>query len=338
MFHSATLKLTGWYLLILMVISIVFSGTIYGVATTEVRDRLMDFQNRLEQPSLFSVTPQNDPNRELFTELRDQQRDTASRSLLLTLVYVNVLIFFGGGILSYLLARRTLSQIEQAHEAQSRFTSDVSHELRTPLAAMKAELEVALRDPKLTKNDMQELLESNLEEVDKLTTMSKTLLQLSKLDHANLEMKSIDLRAVTDEVVQRYDKNLSRVKVKAPANALLIKGNLPSIEELLTILVDNALKYSPADSQIKIVLSQQNRQVKFTINNKGEGIPSDKLPHIFDRFFRVNDSRADGGSGLGLSLAKDIVTLHKGELSVSSTTGKGATFQILLPIIRKNQA
>jgi len=338
MFHSATLKLTGWYLLILMSISVVFSMTIYGVATGEVRDRLMDFQNHLEQPSLVPVPTQNDPNRQLFTQLRDQQRDTASHSLLLTLVYVNILIFFGGGLLSYLLARRTLAGIEHAHEAQSRFTSDASHELRTPLAVMKTELEVALRDPKLTKADMQELLESNLEEVNKLTMLSKTLLQLSKLDHANLEMESVDLTGIVSEVIQRYDKNASRIKAKLPTESLAVKANLSSIEELFTILVDNALKYSPADSQIKVVLSKQNRQVKFTISNKGEGIPSDKLPHIFDRFFRANESRNDGGSGLGLALAKDIVTLHKGELSVSSTAGKDTMFQVLLPLLRKNQA
>ncbi len=337
MFHSATLKLTGWYLLILMSISILFSFTIYGVATGQIRDRLMDFQNHLEQPGIAPIYP-NDPNPRLYTQLRDQQRDTAGRSLLLTLLFVNLLILCGGGVFSYLLARRTLRQIEESHDAQSRFTSDASHELRTPLAAMKTELEVALRDPKMTKDYMKELLESNLEEVNKLTVLSKTLLQLSKLDHTRLEFESVNLGELANEVVQRYDKNAKRIKLSLPKYPVYIKANNASIEELLTILVDNALKYSPADSQIKAVVSPQGRQVQFVISNKGDGIPPDKLPRIFDRFYRVNDSRTDGGSGLGLALAKEIVSLHKGELAVSSTPHKDTSFQFSLPIIRKAQA
>lgn len=336
MFHSATLKLTGWYLLILMVISVLFSVMIYSVATGEIRDRLLDFQNRVEQPG--SVGFLNDPNHRLITQWRDQQRDAAARSLLLTLAYINLLILTGGGVLSYLLARRTLRQIEEAHEAQSRFTSDASHELRTPLAAMKTELEVALRDPKLSKADMQELLASNLEEVDKLTTLSKTLLTLSRLDYASLEQTTVNLGDLANEVVQRYDKNASRVKLNIPKTAVAIKANASSIEELLTILVDNALKYSPAGSRIKASVSEQGRNAEFRISNGGDGIPADKLPHIFDRFYRVNDSRNDGGSGLGLALAKEIVNAHKGELIVSSDAGKTTTFSVLLPLIRKNKA
>ncbi len=336
MFHSATLKLTGWYLLILMVISTLFSVMIYSVATGEIRDRLTDFQNRVEQPG--SIEFPNDPGHRLITQWRDQQRDAASHSLLLTLVYINLLILCGGGVLSYLLARRTLGQLEEAHEAQSRFTSDASHELRTPLAAMKAELEVALRDPKLSKTDMREILESNLEEVEKLATLSKTLLTLSRLDHVDLEQEAVNLGDLASEVVQRYDKNAARIQLATPKTAVVIKANTAIIEELLTILVDNALKYSPTNSRIKAAVSQEGRHAQFRISNGGEGIPADKLSHIFERFYRVNNSRNDGGSGLGLALAKEIVSMHKGELSVSSNSGKTTTFSVLLPIIRKNKA
>lgn len=333
MFHSATLRLTGWYLLLLMSISLLFSLTIYRTATTEVGDRLAEFQSRIEQPG---AAPLFDPNHRLFTAFQDNQRDRASRNILATLFYVNLLILFGGGLLSYALARRTLRQIEQSHEAQSRFTSDASHELRTPLAAMKTELEVALRDPKISKAEMKELLESNLEEVNKLTVLSKTLLQLSKLDYENLEIQPVNLSDVTTEVIQRYDKNAKRIKMTLPKKPLTIKGNPASIEELVTILVDNALKYSPEKSKVKIVISQQGKNARLEITNGGKGIPNDKLPHIFDRFYRASESRTDGGSGLGLALAKEIVALHKGELSVSSVSGGDTTFQFLLPIFKKS--
>lgn len=262
----------------------------------------------------------------------------AARNISTMLVYVNLLIFFGGGVLSYLLARRTLHQLEQAHDAQSRFASDASHELRTPLAAMKTELEVALRDQKLSSTDMRELLASNLEEVNKLTSLSKTLLQLSRLDHTNLEMKPVDLGMIANEVVQRYDKNANRIKLTLPSEPLVVKANPASIEELLTILVDNALKYSPEKSHIAAALKHEGRHATFTISNKGAGIPSEQLQHVFERFYRVNESRNDGGSGLGLALAKEIIALHRGELSVSSKPNGKTTFIFSLQVMRKNQA
>ncbi len=332
MFHSATLKLTGWYLLILMCISLLFSVTIYNVATGEVRDRLNEFQDRLESPRF---APDTDPNHRLYSALRNNQRDMANKNIWATLVYVNLLIFFGGGVLSYMLARRTLRQLEESHEAQSRFVSDVSHELRTPLAAMKTELEVALRDKKLPKEEMRWLLQSNLEEVNRLTVLSRTLLQLSKLDHDDLEINLIDLNVMISDVIQRYDKNAKRIVISLPAKPLKIQVNSATTEELITILVDNALKYSPQDSVVHIKLARQSKNALFEITNEGKGIDAKDMPHIFDRFYRADTSRTEGGSGLGLSLAKKIVELQNGELTVSSAPGQKTTFRFLLPIATK---
>lgn len=332
MFHSATLKLTGWYLLILMSISLIFSAAIYKVTTDELGNRLGEFQERFEQPDM---APYTSPNHRLFSSFRNDQRSSADRNILFTLVYVNALIFLGGGALSYLLARRTLGQIEQAHEEQSRFTSDASHELRTPLAAMKTELELALHDPNITKAEMQELLKSNLEEVDRLTTLSTTLLQLSRMDYSNIEFERVDANVVAEEVIQRYDKNANRIVLQLPKTSTYIKANQSSIEELFTILVDNALKYSPANDKIQAEITVRGRQAQFSISNGGKGIPADKLPRIFDRFYRADESRSQGGAGLGLALAKEIVELHRGELLVTSTDSK-TTFRVVLPLFRKN--
>lgn len=332
MFHSAVLRLTGWYLLILMSISILFSVTIYQVATTEISDRLTAFQSQFEQP-IFSFFSK--PGDQQFLAYRNDQRAVSDRNIMITLIYVNLLILCGGGALSYLLARRTLRQLEELHESQARFTSDASHELRTPLAAMKSELEVAINDPKLSKADMRDLLKSNLEEVDKLTSLSQTLLQLSKMDYTSLELGPIDLNTVVEEVVQRYDKNASRIVLHTPIEPIVVKGNQTSIEELVTILVDNALKYSAKSTKITARLSIHGRNAAFAITNKGQGIAVEDLPHVFDRFYRVNEARNDGGAGLGLALAKEIVALHKGELSVSSARGKDTTFTFILPLAKR---
>ncbi len=334
MFQSAVVRLTAGYILILMSISLLFSITVYNVATKEINERLQNFQQQFEEPSF---NPFSSPNHRLFSELRSRQYDEAHKNLVLALTLVNLAILVGGGLLSYLLARRTLRDIERAHESHSRFTSDASHELRTPLTVMKAELELALQNPKLSKSEMRELLESNKEEVDKLASMSQMLLSFAKMDHAKLDFNKLDLGIIIGDIVQRYDKNAKRVRLSVANEPLTIRANQSSIEQLFAILLDNALKYSPADSQIDALLSRKGRRAVFSITNKGRGIPSDKLPRVFDRFYRVDESRSDGGAGLGLALAKEIVSLHKGELEVESIENKSTTFRVYLPLYQKTK-
>jgi signal transduction histidine kinase len=328
MFQSATLKLTGWYLLILMIISILFSVAIYTVTSSEINLRLERLQDSLQVRSGFA--PPRDDN------LRTGEVSEASNRISMGLLYANLLIFVTGGVGSFLLARRTLRPIQEAHEAQSRFTSDASHELRTPLATMKTEIEVTLRDKQATKQDLKEVLHSNLEEVEKLSRLSEMLLSLSRLDHDKLERTVVDLSDITHDVVRLYRQPPSRVNVKSSAHPL-VEGNESAITELVSILLDNALKYSPDTSLVVITLSKRNRQACFEITNTGPGIEASVLPHIFDRFYRADISRTNGyqrGYGLGLALAKKIIELHDGELSASSAPHHATTFSFLLPSIQ----
>ena len=330
MFQSATLKLTGWYLLILMVISILFSAVIYQTTSHEVDIRLAKLQSNLRVAAGFAPDPNN-----IF---RTTESGEASSHIVIELIYANVVILISGGVISFLLARRTLRPIEEAHEAQTRFTSDASHELRTPLAAMKTELEVTLRDKSSTKADLEKVLYSNLEEVDKLTKLSEMLLNLSRLDHDKLERTAVDMHDITKEVVDLYDSANSRVSIKTSSHPL-VEGNETALTELVSVLVDNALKYSPANSKVNISISSNNKQLVFSIKNTGQGIDADILPHIFDRFYRADNSRAKhdtNGYGLGLALAKKIVELHSGELTVTSTPNKSTVFRVLLPTIQKS--
>lgn len=335
MFHSATLKLTGWYLLILMGISLLFSIIIYQVASSEVNARLRNLQLEIQRESADFFTPRYD-----FKTIRNLQAQEAATSLFVELFYANVLILAAGGVGSYVLARRTLKPIEEAHEAQSRFTSDASHELRTPLAAMKTELEVALRDPKVSKTEMRILLESNLEEVDKLTKLSHTLLQLSRLDHTAIKKDRVNLDEVVKEVIERYDKSGERIQLTPHIKPLYVLAHKESIEELVTILVDNAIKYSYEDSTVNITLKRHNKKGELAVANSGKGIKPEDLPHIFERFYRADGSRTGGsksGYGLGLSLAKQIIQHHNGELSASSAPGAVTTFSFSLPIFSKDK-
>ena len=330
MFHSATLKLTGWYLLILMIISVSFSVAIYQITNTEVSSRLLRLQSNIQDQNPALPHPGD--------TFRINEVSEASTHLVIGLVYANLVILLGGGAGSYLLARRTLRPIERAHEAQSRFTSDASHELRTPLAVMKTELEVVLRDKHATPEELREVLSSNLEEVEKLARLSEMLLNLSRLDHDKLQTSAVNLQTVTKDVVRMYLPKSKRVSV-SPSRAVLVSVNDVAARELISILIDNALKYSPEGSKVTITIRKQDEKGIFTIVNVGLGINAEMLPHVFDRFYQADSARnknTTNGYGLGLSLAKKIVELHNGDLEATSTPGVSTAFMFSLPIYQKN--
>jgi signal transduction histidine kinase len=323
MFHSATLKLTGWYLLILMIISLTFSAAIYKIMESEVDLRLERLQTSFEMKGPFAAK---------LNALRLDEAAEASGTILLDLVFANLIILMAGGVVSYLFARHTLQPIKEAHEAQSRFTSDASHELRTPLAVMKAEIEVALRDKTADKSELRDVLTSNLEEVEKLTSLSEMLLRLSRMEHDKLKKSAVNIIDVTHDVLKLY-KDTSRVTITSNKK-VMANANDAATRDLISILIDNALKYSPKGSPVLIEISTVADKVSFKITNEGKGISTDRLPHIFDRFYQADDSRtAHGvkGYGLGLALAKKIVELEGGELSAASGVNQLTSFTCLLP-------
>jgi len=334
MFRSATLKLTASYLVILMVISLLFSFAIYQLNYHEVNVRLENLQQGLTDPALrqrmISVSQFQQQD-----QLRMDQSREAATQMILALVYINAVILVGGGFGSYFLARRTLEPLEKAHEAQSRFTSDASHELRTPLAAMKAELEVYLRDDKLTIEEAKELLDSNLEEVNKLILLSEMLLKMARLDYDKLEKKQIDLVEILPSVMKPFAKYKKRFDITTRKQAL-ISGNESAIMELMNVLIENSIKYSPERSRISIRIFERRTMTGFEIKNTGVPISEDKLPHIFDRFYRADNSRTESGKngyGLGLAIAKKITEIHHGYIQASSTD-KETVFTFFLPNLK----
>lgn len=326
-FKSATIQLTFWYAGIIVVISLLFSIVIFSIATSEVGSRITTFQQTFHFP-----TPAEE-GQMTYRDLRDLQILEAQNNLIASLIVTNLLIWFAGGVGSYYLARRTLRPIEEAHDAQSRFTSDASHELRTPLASMKLELEVALRDTDSPPAELREVLTSNLEEVNKLTRLSHTLLQLSRLEHDKIVRERVHLDDAITATLRQFSHD-DRTVTRTGPSGLDADANQSNVEELLTILLDNAFKYSPADSAIQLVTFRRRQMVGFKIINEGKGIATENLPHIFDRFYRTERSRTVRRTkdyGLGLSLAKKLVELHNGDLSVSSAPNALTTFTVLLP-------
>ncbi|MDN5275835.1 MAG: putative Histidine kinase [Candidatus Saccharibacteria bacterium] len=324
MFQSATLKLTGWYLAIIICISLIFSYLIYVLSVNEVEVRLENLQSGLTQA--IGVLPIGE------SAIKGQLSEAGVR-IIVSLAYMNAVVIVGGGVGSYLLARRTMRPIEEMHDAQSRFTSDASHELRTPLATMRTELEVSLRDEKITKAELREVLHSNLEEVEKLSHLSEMLLTLSRLEYHKLAKSRLNLRELTEEVVRHINSKKRPITIEGP-DKVSVYGNEAAISELITILIDNALKYSPEGSPIIIRLHERLLQSTFRITNQGPGINEKMLPYIFERFFRADTSRtksSEQGLGLGLAIAKKIAELHDGTISAASKPGEQTTFIVGLP-------
>jgi signal transduction histidine kinase len=235
-----------------------------------------------------------------------------------------------------LLARRTLQPIQDALEAQSRFTSDASHELRTPLTAMQAEIEVALRDKSLTKEDARALLESNLEEVVKLRRLSDRLLQLASADN-EMELTPTSLEEVSIEALNRAlpQAEAKNILITNEAGPLLVMGNSENLTDVVAILLENAIKYSPPKTTIRVQSQKHGKQALLRVKDQGQGIKASEIPHIFERFYRADQSRTGhsaGGYGLGLAIAKQIVTLHRGDIYCKSTPTKGTTFTVALPL------
>ncbi len=329
-FKSATTKLTSWYLAMFMLLSISFSMVIYQMASGEIHSRLEHFRSSVQGMPVYANAM---PNKALELKILETEVEAAD-NLSMQLFYINILVLFFGGLASYYLARYSLKPIEKAHDAQSRFTSDASHELRTPLAVMKTELEVALSDEKATVSDLRETLMSNLEEVDKLSKLSEMLLNLSQLDNIKLKIEPVNLTKVTEFVVKDFRSISNRIKLETKKQPLACANEM-AIIDLIKILIDNAVKYSPKDSIIHIKVFADKEMARFEITNSGRGIEPNKLPHIFDRFYRADSARTNGhknGYGLGLALAKNIIEMHNGELSVTSELNNETTFSFGLPL------
>jgi two-component system, OmpR family, sensor histidine kinase CiaH len=338
MFHKAAFKLAALYLLIIMGISFFFSANVYQLSIQELDRgiRKQDlgrvfFNDPLAGPSTRTVLP-------LLQAEQEQSYNAARNHVLNRLMLINLFILIGGGILSYYLALRTLRPIEEAHEAQSRFVADASHELRTPIAAMRTETEVALMDPKLTLPEAKAKLHSNLEELERLTALSEGLLRLAQLENNELPKETVSvvtiMQKAVDQVLPLAEQKNILINTKAD-DTLAVKGDEASLVEALVILLDNAVKYSPKQSEIVMRGIKHQRGIVIQIKDSGTGIKATELPHIFDRFYRADTARSKqhvNGYGIGLAIAKNIVELHGGKISVQSHPGKGSTFEIHLSI------
>ncbi len=349
MFRSARIKLTGWYLLMLLLVSGFFSMVIYKAVINELEWGFHHVQMRMRAEELGLPLP---PGRQRRFFLKEAERGDwaegvtedfldVKEGVAHVLLLTNGLILVLGAGASWFLAGRTLRPIEKVMKEQKRFVGDASHELRTPLTALKTSLEVALRDKKLTKVEAVKVIKSGLEDVEGLDRLSDRLLRLARFDSGGLKIeKEFDLGKVVKEVVAGLERVAKQngVKLSGEYGRVKVSGDRMGIEDLVRILVDNGIKYTKKGGWVKVVVKQSKGKAIIKVSDNGVGIANEDQEKIFDRFYRVDSARTRkglNGYGLGLSLAKQIVDEHGGKIWVESVKGQGSVFVVELEGLKK---
>ena len=232
--------------------------------------------------------------------------------------------------------------LQQVEESRRAMTADIAHELRTPLAVQRANLE-ALQDGvyPLTVENLSPVLEQN----HMLTHLVEDLRTLALADAGQIELvrTPTDLTALTERVVEQFQPHAATQQVRLvfspPATSMLPLSLDPiRLEQMLTNLLSNALRYTPPGGQIDVAITPLSTVTRLTVHDSGPGIPKDALPFIFERFYRADKSRsrAEGGSGLGLAIARNLARAHGGDLTATNHTSGGALFTLTLPLDSKN--
>jgi heavy metal sensor kinase len=231
-----------------------------------------------------------------------------------------------------------IRRLDESFRYTQRFLADASHELRTPLTILQAELEGML-DRMHAKSEERELVGSALEEVERLRNIVEGLFALSRLDAGEALNKSerFDLGELVTSTADQMsllaeDKGIT-IACEAPEK-LLVQGDRARLKQVTVNLLDNAIKYTPEGGEIKVRVITRERKAVLEVTDTGIGIPTEALPYVFDRFYRVDKARSRqlGGAGLGLSIVKSICTAHSGRVEVQSREGTGSQFIVELPL------
>ncbi len=332
-FDTARIQLTVWYVLIILVISGLFSVAFYQAATAEI-DKIIErlkFEELRGEIELFRVLRQ--PDAPTIDDLQQHKHRT-----MMSLVVANGAILAVTAGLGYWLAGRTLKPIKVMIEDQNQFISDASHELRTPIATLRAEMEGGLMEKKITDYSARKLVNSNLEELSRLQNLTNNLLSLTGLgSEKNSKEKSENVnisetvKVAIDRVGVLAKAKSIKISPKISAKKITVAGNKENLVELFTILLENAIKYSQNNSVVQVTTRRLSRKVEIIVRDQGIGIGKNEQDKIFERFYRTDKSRSTTeGFGLGLSIAKKIINSHSGTIEVASQVGKGSTFTVTL--------
>ena len=258
----------------------------------------------------------------IYSSNEDKIEIIKTISLLISFIIYLIVLMLG-----YKFIDSVVAQIEISFKKLKNFNSNVSHELKTPLAIMKSEIEVALMDKN---KNCDKTLRSLLQEINYLNDITEKLLFLTKNDLNNLNLKEIDLEDIIFELFEKYSNKI-HISLHIDENdEYIIKGDKTLLKMALSNLIENSIKYKAL--KIDITLKKTKNKIILSIKDNGIGIPKEKLPFIFDEFYRVDESHNKDikGFGLGLSIVKNIIKAHRAKIKVKSE--RGVEFIIEFPL------
>jgi heavy metal sensor kinase len=237
-----------------------------------------------------------------------------------------------------LALNRMIARLNEAFEQNRRFLADASHELRTPLAALRGEMESVVEQAR-TSPELSDRAGSVLEEVDRLAKIVDALFAISRLDagESQQEWERFDLAPLAASTTEQMSLLAEDKKIAVSCNAegkVSVDGDRARIKQVVVNLLDNAIKYTPPGGTINLNVRASDGKAVLEVVDTGMGIPAGALPHIFERFYRVDQARSRdaGGAGLGLAIVKSICAAHGGRVEVESAEGKGSRFRVELPL------
>lgn len=331
-FVRSRIILTLWYVAFCLAIIALLNFGAFAAQTTSLQTptKSVGFGNSGGVPPNNSVAIVNDDSTSTVTTL-----DTINKRFGQTLIVVDSILIVLAVPFSYMLGGLTLRPIRKVMQQQEEFAQEVSHELRTPLSVIAIEVETLKRnddnpDPSTVKHISEEL-----ERMNRLVDGLLMLVHPYQKMRQTKQAQSFDLTRSAQAVFLQLQKiadskHLSCSFVSEYTGS--VTANQHDIEQAISILLENAIRYSPAGKEISLRIAQlSKKEVSVIVQDNGPGIAKEDLPHIFDRFYRGKNTGTYGaGTGLGLALAKKIVTLHKGRVTIESQVGEGTTARIIL--------
>lgn len=268
-----------------------------------------------------------------------QMPETALSLLLMVLLTVGGVTLLGAGLGGLFLANRALAPARLAWANQQRFISDASHELRTPLTLLRADAEVLLRSREHMAAEDAALLEDIVAEANQMATLASNLLTLARLDTGSIhrEHEVVCLAEMVQEGARRVKALAGQMGITVQVENIhspYVIGDPVLLEQAMLVLLDNAIKYNRRGGRVTVRTAVKDGQALLEVCDMGIGIAAEHLPHLGERFYRVDKarSREAGGTGLGLSIARSIVLAHGGTLDLTSIPDQGTTVTLMLPL------
>ena len=234
-----------------------------------------------------------------------------------------------------------IRELQRQETVRRDLVANVSHDLRTPLASLRGYLEtLIIKGDSLSAEEQRTYLSIAAQQTERLARLVAELFELAKLEakDVTVEAEPFQVAELIQDVVQKFELDAERrrlgIRAEGSAELPFVTADIALVERVLQNLIDNALRHTPAGGSVTVITRARERDVLITVADTGSGIPKDHLPHIFDRLYRVDKSRdsRSGGAGLGLAIARQVVELHGGRITVESEPGRGTAFSFSLPL------